>query len=203
MRLYHSPTTPYGRKVMVALHETGQLGDVTLIPVAGSPLEPGSLPVAQNPSGKIPTLELEDGQVLYDSRVICRYLDARAGGGQLYPAAPLLWRTLTLEATADGILDAALQMVYEARMRPADKQYAAWVEAQWTKVARALDALNLQWATHLAGPLDMGQLAVACALGYLDFRLDARAWRQARPTLAAWYAAYSQRDSLIATAPTA
>ncbi|MEZ5911002.1 MAG: glutathione S-transferase [Paracoccaceae bacterium] len=200
MRLFHSPTTPFGRKVMVLLMETGQAGDIEVVGSAGTPLDSAGMPTAQNPLGKIPALELDDGTAIYDSRVICRYLDARAGG-RLYPEAPGLWRTLTLEATADGMLDAAILMVYETRLRPEDKRFAPWVEGQWAKVARALDALEASWTDHLNGPLDMGAVAVGCALSYLDFRHGARHWRQARPKLAAWYGTFSQRDSMTATEP--
>ena len=200
MRLYHSPTTPFGRKVMVALLETGQAGDVTVIEAAGTPLAPGTLPVGHNPLGKIPALELDDGTAIYDSRVICRYLDARSGG-RLYPPEPHLWRTLTLEATADGILDAAVLMVYEVRVRPEESRFAPWVEAQWAKIARALDSAEARWMQHLAGPLDMGQIALGSALGYLDFRLGARNWRDGRPGLAAWEGQFARRDSMAATVP--
>ncbi|OYX43997.1 MAG: glutathione S-transferase [Rhodobacterales bacterium 32-67-9] len=200
MRLYHSPTTPYGRKVMVLLLETGQAGDVEVVLSGGTPLDPGSQPLDKNPLGKIPALDLGDGTALYDSRVICRYLDARAGGA-LYPPAPDLWRTLTLEATADGILEAALLMVYETRLRPEDIRFGPWVEGQWAKVARALDALEGRWIDHLNGPLDMGQIAVACALSYLDFRHQVRDWRAGHPKLAAWHAAFSERDSMKVTEP--
>ncbi len=104
MRLYHSPTTPFGRKVMVLLVETGQAGEVEVVSTSGTPIDPGTQPLDVNPLGKIPALALDDGTALYDSRVICRYLDDRARAG-LYPESPRLWRTLTLEATADGILD--------------------------------------------------------------------------------------------------
>lgn len=200
MRLYHSPTTPFGRKVMVLLHETAQAADVSILSVAGTPLAPGSLPVTQNPLGKIPALELDDGQILYDSRVICRYLDDRAGG-RLYPSGQRLWQTLTLEATADGILDAAILIVYEGRIRPEEKRFPEWVEAQWAKIDRALAALEQRWMPHLNGPIDMGQIACACALGYLDFRLGQRDWRQENKTLAAWYQAFATRPSMAATVP--
>jgi glutathione S-transferase len=200
MRLYHSPTTPFGRKVMVLLKETGQEDDVIVVPATGTPVQPGSLPVAQNPLGKIPALELDDGTAIYDSRVICRYFDARAGAG-LYPSPPRLWQTLTLEATADGILDAAILIVYESRIRPAEKQFPDWVEAQWAKVTRALDALERDWGAHLNGPLDMGQVALGCALSYLDFRHGARNWRDGRPGLAAWEAAFARRPAMQATIP--
>lgn len=200
MRLFHSPTSPYVRKVMVVLHETGLLPQVELISTAGTPLDPGTMPLGQNPLGKIPALERDDGPAIYDSRVICRYLDALAGAG-LYPPAPREWDTLTLEATADGILDAALLMVYESRLRPEDLRYAPWVEGQWAKIDRALDTVESRWMDHLSGPLDMGQLALAVALGYVDFRHGARDWRENRPRLAAWEATMAARPALQATRP--
>ncbi len=200
MKLYHADASPFVRKVMVCLHETDQMGAVTLVPATGHPTNVGTMPVAQNPLGKLPTLERDDGPALYDSRVICRYLSDLAGGA-LYPAAPRLYETLTLEATADGIMDAAVLMVYEFRARPEDKQDPVWVEAQWSKVARALDALESRWMGYLAGPLDAGLIATGCALGYLDFRQPDRDWRSPRPALATWYKNFSARDSMTATAP--
>ena len=202
MRLYHSHTSPYARKVVVLLHETGQIGDVEIAPATGTPIDSGSMPLALNPLGKIPALERDDGPALYDSRVICRFLDDRVGG-RLYPKGPRLWDTLTLEATADGIVDAAILMVYEWRLRPEDKRMPDWVEGQWGKIARALDALDQRWLSHLNGPLDMGQIAVGAALGYLDFRHDDRGWRNARPGLAAWDDAFAARPSMVATQPPA
>jgi glutathione S-transferase len=198
--LYHSPTSPYARKVLVVLAETEQSGSVELIHASGTPVDPGTTPLARNPLGKIPVLERDDGPALYDSRVICRYLDARAGAG-LYPAPPRLWDSLTLEATADGILDAAVLMVYEIRVRPESARHPPWIEAQWTKVERAVDAIESRWMSHLSGPLDIGQIAVGCALGYLDLRHDARGWRSGRPLLAAWYDEFSRRPSMQATVP--
>lgn len=200
MRLYDSPASPFVRKVKVVLHETGLLPGVELEPASGSPVAPGTMPVTRNPLGKIPTLEREDGPALYDSRVICRYLDDLAGG-QIYPPKPRLWETLTLEATGDGMSDAAILIVYEARTRPEERRFDGWVEGQWTKIARALDALESRWIAHLAGPLDAGQIAVACALGYIDLRLGARDWRAGRPALADWERRFAERPSMQATRP--
>lgn len=200
MRLYHSATSPFVRKVMVTLHETGQLDRVELVPAAGTPVAPGTMPVAQNPLGKVPTLEREDGPALYDSRVINRYLDTLAEGG-LYPDAPRLWETLTLEATGQGISESAVLIVYEDRTRDASERSTAWVDGQWAKVARSLDTLEDRWLAHLAGRIDAGQIAVGCALGYLDFRLDARQWRSGRPGLAAWFERFGERPSMVATRP--
>jgi glutathione S-transferase len=202
LRLFHSPTSPYVRKVMVLLHESGTLGQVELVAAAGTPVDPGSMPLAQNPLGKIPALERPEGPAIYDSRVICRYLDTTFGTG-LYPADERLWDVLTLEATADGILDAAILMVYESRIRPEDKRFAPWAEGQWAKVHRAIEALDQRWTKALSGPMDMGQIAVACALGYVDFRHADRDWRAGHPRLADWFATISQRPSMQATLPPA
>ena len=202
MRLFYSPTSPYVRKVTVLLRETGLLEQVELVTGSGTPVDPGQAPLQANPLGKVPALEREDGPALYDSRVICRYLDDLAGAG-LYPQGPRLWDTLTVEATADGILDAAILMVYESRIRPEELRYAPWVEGQWAKIDRALDALETRWMPHLHGPLDIGQIAVGCALEYLDFRHAARGWRDGRPDLSMWGAAFSARPSMLATKPAA
>lgn len=199
MQLYHSPASPFVRKVAAVILELGLSDQVEFLPASGTALSPGTMPVDKNPLGKIPTLLLNDGQALYDSRVICRYLDSLAGG-VLYPEARL-WRTLTLEATADGVMDAAILMVYEARVRPEERRYEPWVEAQWTKINRALTAVEENWGAHLNGPVDMGQIALGCALGYLDFRHPNRAWREGRPNLAAWEAAFAVRPAMKATAP--
>lgn len=201
MQLIDSPASPFCRKVKVLLHETGLIGDVELLPVTNTPLAPAEINKAQNPLGKIPTLIRADGPALYDSRVICRYLDARANGG-LYPERRI-WEVLTLEATGDGIMDAAVLMVYEARFRDEAIRSAEWLDAQWQKVWRGLDALEARWMSHLHGRLDAGQIAVACALGYLDFRHGDRDWRGAHPALAAWYAKMADRPSMEATAPRA
>lgn len=200
MRLYQAAASPFARKVRVVLHEAGLTGRVEVLDTAVSPLDPGSLPLALSPLGKIPVLERLDGPALYDSRVICRYL-ADLGGGGLYPPAPRLWETLTLEATADGICDAAVLMVYEGRIRPEALRSPDWVAAQWTKVSRALDAVEARWMSHLAGPLDCAQIAMGCALGYLDFRHAEREWRNGRPALAAWERKFAQRASMQATRP--
>jgi len=196
--LLTSPASPYARKVRVLLLETGQqdiaLHDVTTTPVATAPEV-----AAANPVGKIPALVRDGGAAIYDSRVICRFLDARAGAG-LYPETHL-WETLTLEATADGILDAAVISVYEKRIRPEELWYQPWLDAQWGKVSHALDALESRWISHLRGPMDMSHVAVGCALGYLDFRHGDKDWRAGRDALTAWEADFANRDSMKATLP--
>ena len=202
MKLYHSPMSPFVRKVMVLLVETGQLSDVEIVPVTTTPTTPMDGLLVKNPLAKIPALERNDGTTLYDSRVICAFLDARAGD-KLYPSGARKWEALTLEATADGILDAAVSITYEGRVRPKEKQWDGWTDAQWSKVIGGCSAINTRWMSHLSGPLDMGQVSVACALAYLDFRHDARGWREGNDALAAWYEDFNGRESMRMTAPPA
>lgn len=200
VKLFYAPPSPFVRKVCVCLDETGQADAVERVDAMGTPLDSGTIPVAHNPLGKIPCLLLEDGQAIYDSRNITRYLDARAGG-RLYPEGDGLWRTLTLESTADGVLDAAVLMVYERRCRPEAIVSEDWLAGQWSKVTRALDAIERDWMDHLEGPLDMGVIATGVALEYLDFRHPDRPWRPGRDRLAAWQAEFSRRPSMTATVP--
>ncbi|MBL9046306.1 MAG: glutathione S-transferase [Tabrizicola sp.] len=200
MKLYHSPTSPFVRKVMVLLHAAKATDKVSLVPAAGTPLAPGTMPIDHNPLGKIPALERDDGPAIYDSRVITRYLDDVLKAG-LYPTSPRLWEVLTMEATADGITDAAVLIRYELHVRPEGSRSQDWAEGQWHKIDRALTAVESRWMAHLSGPLDMGQIALGCALGYLDFRHSDRDWRRGRPALAAWAAAFMDRPAMQATRP--
>ena len=202
MKLYKSDLSPFARKVLVVLHETGQMDDLEYADVFGTTVDAGTMPVGLNPLGKLPVLERDDGSAIYDSRVICRFLNARAGG-KLYPEGDRLWDVLTLEATGDGIMESAVAMVYEARVRPPEMQYQTIVDAHWVKIDRALSALNKVWIDQLSEPFNMGQVAVASALGYLDLRLDARDWRQGNDALASWFETISERASLQSTAPVA
>ncbi len=199
MQLFYAAASPFVRKVLITLHETDQLDDVELVDATGTPLDASNMPTAHNPLGKIPALTRPDGPALYDSRVICRYLDARAKA-ELYPER-CIWDVLTLEATADGIMEAAVLMVYEARCRPENMQSADWVDGQWDKIGRALDAVTTRWMSHLAGPFDMGHIAIGCALGYLDFRHGDRNWRKGRDALDDWFATSAERPSMSATRP--
>ncbi len=199
MKLTSAGPSPFVRKVRVMLHETNQTDAVEVVDVTANPLESGADAIAANPTGKVPALIRDDGPAIYDSRVITRFLDGRAGSG-LYPASRL-WETLTLEATAEAIMEASLLMVYEHRFRPAELVFEDWIEAQWTKVSRSLDVINTRWMSHLAGPFDMSHIAVGCALSYLDFRHNARNWRAGRDGLAEWYESFAKRESMVSTAP--
>ena len=199
MKLLSSGASPFVRKARVVLLETDQI-DVEVADVSASPMGGEAALNAANPTGKIPALVRDDGPTLYDSRVITRFLNDRAGA-DLYPAARL-WDCLTVEATGDAIMDAAVGITYEKRFRaPEGLVWQDWLDAQWDKVTRSLDALSARWMSHLHGPLDMGQISVACALGYLDFRHDDKNWRAGRDALAAWYATFAERPSMVATAP--
>ncbi len=199
MKLLMSGASPFVRKVLVVLRETQQLDDVEIVNVTTAPGATPAELAAANPIGKIPALVRSGGATLYDSRVITRFLDDRARAG-LYPATNP-WETLTLEATGDAIMEAAVSMVYERRLRDAAQQSDTWVENQWEKVSRGLDALDNRWMAHLHGPLDIGHVAVGCALGYLDFRHEERNWRKGRDALAAWATKFNARDSMQATVP--
>lgn len=198
-QLLISPTSPYVRKTRVTLREAGLMDRVSEVLVSTSPLASAPEVVAANPMGKIPALLRPEGPAIYDSRVITRYLDDLAGS-RLYPTTGI-WEILTLEATADAIMDATVAMTYEARMRPAEEQSATWVEKQWEKAARGIAAINARWISHLEGPLNIGQIGVACALCYIDLRHDARGWRNDNAALAAWHAVFCERDSMQATQP--
>lgn len=200
MRLYFAASSPFARMVTATLHETDQFAGVELVSVYGSPLDPGSMPIAHNPLGKLPTLERDDGPAIFDSRVICRYLNHRAGAG-LYPPMPRGVETEVLEATAHGIAEATLQMLYEKRLRPEEKRVPDYVAGQWNKITRAVQMVPRRWLSHLAGPVDGGQIALGCALGYLDFRFSDHDWRALSPSLADWFAGFSERPSMQATRP--
>lgn len=200
MKLYAAPASPFARKVRIFLLETGQSDDVAVEMIQVTPTAVNDDLNAANPLGKIPALVRDNEPAIYDSRVICRFLDARGDAG-LYPESRL-WEVLTLEATADAIMESAVLIIYEARLRPEDKQSQIWTDAQWAKIDRALAAIETRWLSHLSGPVDASHIAVGAALSYLDFRHDARNWRQGHDALAAWHAEFSKRPSMKATEPT-
>ncbi|MBK0398625.1 glutathione S-transferase [Limibaculum sp. M0105] len=199
MKLYHSPTSPYVRKAMVILHLGGIAGRVELVAGGGTPLAPNAGTVSANPLGKVPCLITDAGEAIFDSRVICRYLDHVAGTG-LYPADDSIWGVLTREALADGILDAGILAVYEKRLRPEEIRMPAWVEAQTVKMRRAIETLEHGFAA-LSGPVRADHIAIGCALGYVDFRFGDLGWRAGAPKLAAWYEAFAATPAMSETAP--
>lgn len=198
MKLYFSATSPYVRKCLVVAHELGLVGRIELLAGNAHPVNRDSTIIANNPLGKVPTLICDDGRVLYDSRVICEYLDD-SGGGALFPrAGNLRWQALTLQALADGMLDAALLARYEEALRPEALRWPDWSSGQLDKVATSMAALEAAPA-QLPGRVDIGTLALACALGYLDLRFADLGWRARYPKVAQWAAGFFQRASLQAS----
>lgn len=205
MLLRFLATSPYVRKVMVLALEAG-LGD-RIEKVPTSPQADEDSLIEHNPLAKVPTLVCDDGTVLYDSPVVCEYLDSLHDGQRLVPTeGKARWTALRRQALADGILDALVLRRYEG-MRPAELRSEDWLASQTRKVVRGLDALEKEAeAKALAdpsGPLTIGEIAIACALGYLDFRFADDDWRHNRPALASWFDDASQRPSIKNTAPPA
>ncbi|WP_077001651.1 glutathione S-transferase [Variovorax sp. KK3] len=200
MQLFDSTSSPFVRKVNIVIHELG-LGDrVERLSQNAHPVQRDAHLVGFNPLGQVPALVLDDGSVLCDSRVICEYLD-RLGQGRIFPAeGPARWQALAWQSLADGLLDAAILMRYEANARPAEYRWTGWEAAQWAKVASVLQALE-RAAPSFDTRWDIGIISIACALGYLDFRFPERAWRTEHAALAQWYARVALRPSFDATAP--
>jgi Glutathione S-transferase len=199
MKLFSSGASPYARKVAVAAHETGLIDRIEIVAATVSPVGASNAEVAAaNPLGKVPALVLDDAQTLFDSRVIVDYLD-HLSGGRLIPAGEGRWRALRDQAAADGLLDAALLARYERVLRPEPLRWADWDAGQIAKITRALDALEADFVPQEAPHI--GDIAVACALGYLDYRFEDLAWRAGRPKLAAFAEAFAARPSMQATRP--
>jgi len=203
MKLFYSQTSPYARKVRLAADHLALTDRIALVPATTTPVAEDASLVQIAPLGKIPVLLLDDGVALFDSRVILEYLNHIGGGALLPPAEdPDHWRGLRIQATADGLLDAALLMRYEIALRPGDKLWRDWVDGQTRKVERALVGLEAE-AVDLESGSALGQIAAACALGYLDFRFPEIAWRDRFPALAAFFAAYARRPAMDWTGPLA
>jgi glutathione S-transferase len=185
--LKSAPPSPFGRKVKIGAALCGFSDRITV--EATDTTDPADSIRRRNPLGKIPTLILEDGTTLYDSRVILEFFDAEAGGGVLIPIGPGRFPALTLQALADGIMDAGVLQVYEKRWRAAEIQHRPWVDHQAGKVERALAVLEAG-PPKLAGRPHVGHVAVACALGYLDLRFEGT-WRERHPRLVAWLAEFA------------
>lgn len=197
MKLRYSPTSPYVRKVSVTAIETGLNDRIEQIPTAvwDSATDIGTI----NPLGKVPALVTDDGLVLFDSPVVCEYLDSLHGGVKLFPEPPARWPALRLQALADGILDASILRLIEGR-RDEALQSLDWMARQKAVVDRALATLE-NGVTELTGPLTIGVLSVGVALGYLDFRYADENWRHHCPALADWYEAFAERPSMLTTVP--
>lgn len=200
MKLYHSPTSPFVRKVMVLAHEVGLADRVEIVPTDA--WSTGGDLVAQNPLSQVPTLVLDDGASLYDSPVICEYLDfLHAGVPRLPRGGSDRWRVLRLQALADGVMESAVAVFVERVRRPRDRRWAESVARQQVAIGRALDTLDLGAADLASEPPHLGAIAVASALGYLDLRGAVGDWRPGRTALTTWFEAFAARPSMQATAP--
>ncbi|MSP47815.1 MAG: glutathione S-transferase [Alphaproteobacteria bacterium] len=201
MKLYYSAASPYVRKVTVTAIEAGIDGRIQQVPTAVMPTKPNADIAKDNPLMKVPTLVTDDGQVLYDSRVICEYLDSQHAGVRMIPASgPDRWRVLRWQAMADGITDAGLLVRYETVVRAEDKRSAEWTAGQMAKVNQGLDMAENDSAL-LSGPINLGQIALAAGIGWLEFRNVAGDLRKSRPKLFQWYEAFCRRPSMQATTP--
>jgi glutathione S-transferase len=195
MKLRYSTTSPFVRKVHVVAIETGQIDKIDLVKT--NTADPASGLNAHNPLNKVPALALDDGSTLYDSRVICEYLDAQAKGAFFPASGPARWTALKRQALADGMMDAAVLRMMETR-RPEGQRSPEWDARQKLKVTQGLMALE---ADHLGPQLDIGTLSVAIILDYLDFRFKAEDWRAKHPKLTAWHKTFATRASLQKTLP--
>lgn len=202
MRLYFSATSPYVRKVRVLAQELGLADGIEMVAATVSPVESNTEISARNPLAKLPTLVLDDGSTLYDSRVIAEYLLAQAPGQTLLPAfGAARWPMLRRQALCDGILDAALLVRYEETLRPAERRWPEWAQGQEDKIRRGLAQLELEAGALDAGKLTLDAIATGCMLGYLDLRFARLAWRESAPALAAFEAVFAQRPAMLATRP--
>lgn len=204
MKLFSASASPFVRKVRAVAMEAGLDDQIEQAVVATAPHKPDASLAAVNPVKKIPTLVTDDGDALYDSGVITEYLNARSGHTLMPADGRARWTAKQQEALADGLMDAAVLIRYETAVRPEDKRWDGWVDAQFGKIDAALDQMNAD-AGSLGDPADagtsLGAISTACALGYLDFRFADRDWRPGRDALASWYAAYANRPAMRATEP--
>jgi glutathione S-transferase len=200
MQLHYNVASPFVRKVMAVAIETGLAERIEPVKRLPSPVAPVAELNADNPLGKIPCLVTDDGVALYDSPVICEYLDSLHHGPKMFPpSGAARWTALRRQALGDGIMDAGVLTRYETFLRPEKVRWAAWIDNQKQKFRRGLDALEVEGAS--LDVVDIGTLAIACALGYIDFRFADENWRASRPRLAAWFEQFATRPSIATTGP--
>jgi glutathione S-transferase len=199
MKLHWSPRSPFVRKVMIVAHERGLAGRITCVRTVAAMTKPHAELMKDNPLSKIPTLVLDDGTVLYDSPVICEYLDALDGAPKLFPRAPKARLTaLRRQALGDGFLDMMVALRNEReRVQPSDVHIASTA----ARKAAVLESLDREAESLTATPFGIGHIAIGCALSYLDFRFADENWRKDHLRLANWHAAFAARPSVRATEP--
>ncbi len=196
MKLFYSPASPYARKARVVAAELGLDLDLETVAVHSLQSDFGRI----NPVNRIPALQLDDGALVFDSRVICEYLDVTHGGGLLPASGAERWAVLKLQVFGDGLMDAAVPRQGERNRPPAQQNPDRLAEYE-RSMRQTLDALEA--TTETLGGLNLGVISVGCALGYLDFRYPDLPWRPDRPRLSAWYEGFAARPSMIQTRPDA
>jgi glutathione S-transferase len=201
MTLHWSPRSPFVRKVMILAHEVGVVDRLRCVRTVVGGTTPHLGLMQENPLGKLPTLVLEDGTAIYDSPVVCEYLDTLHAGAKMFPAGgEERLVALRRQALGDGMLDIGVQWLGE-RGRPAERQSQPHIELWRLKLRAAADALEREAEALAAPPFGIGQIAIGVALGYLDFRFAVERWRDGRPRLAAWHAGFEARASVAANVP--
>ena len=198
MKLRHAAASSFVRKVMVTAHELGLVDRIELVPTSVSPVQANDGLAAENPLMKVPSLVTDDGQTLFDSPVICEYLDELAGGHKLFPTpGAARWAALRQQALGDGILDALILCRYEG-LRPEGARWSGWTDGQMRKAHRGLVAAERE---DLSGVHTIGHITIGCMLGYLDFRFPDDGWRRRHPALAGWYQEFAELPAMRATRP--
>jgi glutathione S-transferase len=200
MKLHWSPRSPYVRKVMIVAHELGLSERLKTVRTVVGGTKPHLELMRENPLGKIPTLVLEDGTIVYDSPVICEYLDTLHGGPKLFPEWPERQVALRRLALGDGMLDIALAWLGE-RFRPAEKQSEPHMKLWEAKLRCCADALEQEADGLAASRWSIGHVAIGNALSYLDFRFGDLNWRNGHPRLTAWHTEFDSRPSVRANPP--
>jgi len=207
MKLLTASPSPFGRKVKVVAIEKGLMDQIEIVMLATTPSAPNDQLARENPLIKIPTLLPDGGRPIPDSFVICDYLDSLHGGARVIPpSGPRRWEVLTVHTVGHGICEAGVLCRYESVLRPEERRWPDWLAGQMRKIDGGLDWLESNIAAignAAAADIDIGQVAVGCGLGYLDFRFADRDWRAAHPRLSGWYGELSQRPSMQRTVPTA
>lgn len=202
MKLWYSPASPFVRKVLILAHETGLIDQLELVDAATTALNPNTDLAKDNPLGKIPTLVTDDGLSIFDSKVICEYLDGLHDGTKMIPLdGNDRYNVLVAQSIGDGIMEAAVAVRYEQALRPEDKQWDDWLNAQFLKISQALDVAET-WRGARVQDIHVGSISIASALSYLDFRHGGFDWREGRPVLTQMLDTFSQRASMSETDPT-
>jgi glutathione S-transferase len=193
--------SPFVRKVDIGLHELGISDDIERLPMVASPTQPNSELVAINPLGKLPTLILDNGDILNGSAVILEFFDDFQGNNKLIPSKGTeRWEALSLQGLSDGMMEAQVIHYYEKERRPIDKQWKDWADGQMGKIDRVLVYLENR-TESFADKLNVGNISLACALGFLNLRFAEKQWSKDYPSLANWFVEFSKRQSMVVTAP--